>query len=112
MERVVRAAGPRVRFYDTPMYIDFLRGRRQYRCTPWGNPTRDPVGWKGPCYLLTDAHYETFDQLMRETRWEEFGYGENPRCASCMVHSGYEASTVARLSPIDAFRMIRWIFAA
>lgn len=111
-ERLYRAAGPKVRFYNTPMYIDFLRGRRNYPCTPWGNPTRDPVGWKGPCYLLTDAHYGTFQELMEKTNWDEFGYGKNPRCASCMLHSGYEASTVARLTAWDAWRMVRWIFAA
>jgi hopanoid biosynthesis associated radical SAM protein HpnH len=111
-DRVFRAAGPRVRFYNTPMYIDFLRGRRHYRCTPWGNPTRDPLGWKGPCYLLTDAHYATFAELMEKTPWDEFGYGENPRCATCMMHSGYEASAVRELSPRDAWRMVRWLFAA
>jgi hopanoid biosynthesis associated radical SAM protein HpnH len=112
MEKVLEAAGPKVRFYDTPMFLDFLRGRRSMRCTPWGNPTRDPVGWKGPCYLLTDAHYDSFQELMERTRWEEFGYGENPRCASCMMHSGYEASGVASMSPVDVVRVLRWIFAA
>lgn len=111
-ERVVRSAGPRVRFYNTPSYIDFLRGRRQFHCTPWGNPTRDPMGWKGPCYLLTDAHYDSFDRLMGETPWEEYGYGDNPRCATCMVHSGYEASSVNALSPLDAWKMVRWLVAS
>ncbi len=112
VNRVLDAAGPGVRFYNTPMFLEFLRGRRSLRCTPWGNPTRDPLGWKGPCYLLTDAHYATFDELMTQTPWEEYGYGENPRCASCMMHSGYEASTVSQMSVKDVWRVIRWIFAA
>jgi hopanoid biosynthesis associated radical SAM protein HpnH len=109
--RVVKAAGPKVRYYNTPMYFDFLAGRRELQCTPWGNPTRDPMGWKGPCYLITDAHYERFEDLMTKTRWEDFGYGRNPRCASCMMHSGYEASAVSAMRPRDVFRMMRWIFA-
>lgn len=108
---VVESAGPRVRYYDTPMFFDFLLGKKQMHCTPWGNPTRDPLGWKGPCYLLTDAHYGKFSDMMENTEWEEFGYGDNPRCASCMMHSGYEASGVARLSPSDTFRVIKWMFA-
>ncbi|MBX5467934.1 MAG: adenosyl-hopene transferase HpnH [Firmicutes bacterium] len=109
---VAEAAGPGVRYYNTPVYLDFLMGKRHLRCTPWGNPTRDPLGWKGPCYLLTDRHYQRFDELMTETRWEEFGYGENPRCASCMMHSGYEASAVSAITPRDAWRMVRWLFAS
>ncbi|MCL8207555.1 MAG: adenosyl-hopene transferase HpnH [Actinomycetia bacterium] len=111
VRRVVQAAGPGVRYYNTPMYLDFLLGRRTLQCTPWGNPTRDPLGWKGPCYLLTDAHYERFEDLMNRTPWEDYGYGKNPRCASCMMHSGYEASAVAAMRPADAWRMLRWIFA-
>lgn len=110
--RVVKAAGPRIRYYDTPMFFDFLMGKRQMHCTPWGNPTRDPLGWKGPCYLLTDGHYDRFQTMMDSTDWDEFGYGDNPRCASCMMHSGYEASGVAGLSPIDAARVLRWMFAS
>lgn len=110
--RVAEAAGPSVHYYNTPMFLDFLQGKREMRCTPWGNPTRDPMGWKGPCYLLTDEHYETFQDMMTRTNWEEFGYGENPRCASCMMHSGYEASAVATISPVDAWRMVRWMFAS
>jgi hopanoid biosynthesis associated radical SAM protein HpnH len=109
---VTRLAGPRMRYYNTPVFMEFLRGKRNLRCTPWGNPTRDPMGWKGPCYLITDQHYQKFDDMMTQTKWEEFGYGENPRCASCMMHSGYEASAVDAMTPVDAWRMVRWMFAS
>ncbi|GGI98310.1 hopanoid biosynthesis associated radical SAM protein HpnH [Alicyclobacillus cellulosilyticus] len=112
VREIVAEAGPRVRFYNTPIFLDFLMGKKELRCTPWGNPTRDPKGWKGPCYLLTDRHYDSFAEMMADTRWEEFGYGENPRCASCMMHSGYEASAVAQMSLRDAWRMVRWMFAS
>ncbi len=112
VRRVLRAAGPKIRYYNTPMFFDFLQGKRQLHCTPWGNPTRDPLGWKGPCYLLTDGHYDRFQDLMTETPWEEFGYGDNPRCATCMMHSGYEASGVSTLSPRDLYRVLRWLVAS
>ncbi len=25
------------------------------------------IRWKGPCYLITDAHYKTFKELMDNT---------------------------------------------
>lgn len=109
---ILQHAGTKVRFYNTPIYFDFLLGKKELECTPWGNPTRNPKGWKGPCYLLTDGHYETFSDLMNQTNWEEFGYGKNPRCASCMMHSGYEASAVSAMTPGDTWKMVRWFFAS
>ena len=44
----------------SPIYLEYLRGERELMCTAWGNPTYNPRGWKGPCYLMTDAHHETF----------------------------------------------------
>lgn len=102
-------AGRHVRYYNTPMYRDFLRGGRSLRCTPWGNPTRDPQGWKSPCYLLTDRHYATFTELMEQTPWEDYGYGNNPRCAGCVMHSGYEATALAELGLRDILPLLRWM---
>jgi hopanoid biosynthesis associated radical SAM protein HpnH len=95
---------------STPLYVDFLRGRRQMACTPWGNPTRNPRGWKSPCYLITDEHYPTFGQLMEKTDWERFVSGEDPRCRHCMMHCGYEPTVVRELSGnlTDLWRMIVW----
>ena len=41
----------------SPIYMEYLRGERELMCTAWGNPTYNPRGWKGPCYLMTDAHH-------------------------------------------------------
>ncbi|MDP9727484.1 adenosyl-hopene transferase HpnH [Alicyclobacillus sp. TC] len=112
VSEIVRLAGPKVRYYNTPMFLDFLQGKRDLRCTPWSMPNRNPKGWKGPCYLLTDGHYDTFEELMQKTNWDDYGYGKNPRCASCMMHSGYEASAVEKMSPVDMWRMMRWMFAS
>lgn len=98
------------RIISTPPYLEFLRGRRQMLCTPWGNPTRNPAGWKSPCYLITDAHYGSFQELMERTLWERFSNGEDPRCRHCMMHCGYEPTVVRELghSMQDLWRMIVW----
>ncbi len=54
----------RFRLNSTPAYLEFLKGDRDLPCTAWGNPTYNIQGWKGPCYLITDAHWERFEDLM------------------------------------------------
>src|SRR4051812_31010305 len=82
----------RFRLASSPIYLEFLSGKRELQCTAWGNPTRNVKGWKGPCYLITDQHHGTFRELMDNTPWEKYGYGNDPRCEHCMVHCGYEPS--------------------
>jgi hypothetical protein len=58
-------------------------------------PTFNLFGWQKPCYLLQDGYADTFEELMRETEWQNYGFESgNSKCANCMVHSGYEASAV------------------
>jgi hopanoid biosynthesis associated radical SAM protein HpnH len=102
----------RYRVNQTPVYLEFLRGDRELPCTAWGNPTYNVKGWKGPCYLITDGHYKTFEDLMTQTPWENYGPGNgDPRCEHCMVHCGFEASAAfginAKLS--DSFKMLTWV---
>ncbi|HKW74643.1 MAG TPA: adenosyl-hopene transferase HpnH [Terriglobales bacterium] len=83
------------RFNQSPLFLEFLMGKRHYECTPWGMPTYNIFGWQKPCYLLQDGYADTFQELMEATAWQEYGTESgNPRCANCMVHSGYEASAV------------------
>ena len=83
------------KFNHSILYLDFLAGNRTYQCTPWGNPTRNIFGWQRPCYLLMDEGYApSFKALMEETKWENYGRGRNPKCANCMLHSGFEATAV------------------
>jgi hopanoid biosynthesis associated radical SAM protein HpnH len=83
------------RFNMSPLFLEYLMGRREYQCTPWGMPTYNIFGWQKPCYLLQDGYADTFDELLRDTHWEHYGTESgNPKCANCMVHSGYEASAV------------------
>jgi hypothetical protein len=83
------------RFNASPMFMEFLMGKKDLRCTPWGMPTFSIFGWQKPCYLLQDGYADTFQELMDTVKWENYGTESgNPRCANCMVHSGYEASGV------------------
>jgi hopanoid biosynthesis associated radical SAM protein HpnH len=95
---------------STPVYLDFLTGRARLDCTPWGNPTRNPLGWKSPCYLITDVYYPTFEDLMSKTPWEKYGPGRDERCRNCMVHSGFEATAMRECftNPRTMLRMLAW----
>jgi len=80
-------------FNMSPLFGEFLMGRRNFACTPWGMPTYNVFGWQKPCYLLQDGYADTFAELMVETEWARYGTESgNSKCANCMVHSGYEAS--------------------
>jgi hopanoid biosynthesis associated radical SAM protein HpnH len=93
------------RFNLSPLFLEFLMGKRTYPCTPWGMPTYNVFGWQKPCYLLQDGYADTFQELLAETDWANYGTESgNPKCANCMVHSGYEASAVnATFSSLSGF---------
>jgi len=94
-------------FNQSPLFLEFLMGRRHYPCTPWGMPTYNIFGWQKPCYLLADGYADTFAELMETTSWESYGTESgNRKCANCMVHSGYEASAVD-----DTFSSVRGLWA-
>jgi hopanoid biosynthesis associated radical SAM protein HpnH len=82
------------RFSQSSLFMDFLAGNQEYRCMPWGNPTRNIFGWQRPCYLLGEGYTGTFRELMEETDWDLYGTGNYEKCANCMVHCGYEATAV------------------
>lgn len=82
-------------FNQSPLFLEFLMGKRDYECTPWGNPTYNIFGWQKPCYLLQDGYVDTFKELIEETEWDRFGRASgNSACQQCMVHCGYEPSAV------------------
>ena len=92
--KILARPKPGWHFNQSPLFLDFLMGRREYQCTPWGNPTYNVFGWQKPCYLLQEGYTRTFQELMELTEWEKYGTGRNEKCADCMVHCGYEASAV------------------
>lgn len=98
------------RLATSPVYLEFLAGKRDLTCTAWGNPTRNIKGWKGPCYLITDEHHETMGDLLRETDWNKYGRGKDARCEHCMVHCGYEPSAALGVNAkwTDPLKMLKW----
>jgi hopanoid biosynthesis associated radical SAM protein HpnH len=82
------------RLNHSPLFLDFLEGRREFECTPWGIPSYSLLGWQQPCYLLDDGYAQSWQELLDTTDWDAFGRGKDPRCANCMAHCGYEPSAV------------------
>lgn len=82
-------------FNMSPLFLEYLMGRREFHCTPWGMPTYTLFGWQKPCYLMQDGYADTFQELLDSTDWSMYGTESgNPKCSNCMMHSGYEATTV------------------
>jgi hopanoid biosynthesis associated radical SAM protein HpnH len=93
--KLLADAKPRWRFNQSPLFLQFLMGKHDYECTPWGNPTFNVFGWQRPCYLLQEGYAESFRDLMETTRWERYGKRSgNDKCRDCMVHCGFEPTAV------------------
>ncbi|GAA5194783.1 adenosyl-hopene transferase HpnH [Rugosimonospora acidiphila] len=82
------------RLNHSPVFLDFLEGKKDLECTPWGIPSYSLLGWQRPCYLLDDGYAKTYRELIDETDWDKFGRGKDPRCDNCMAHCGYEPTAV------------------
>ncbi|HET9071092.1 MAG TPA: adenosyl-hopene transferase HpnH [Acidimicrobiales bacterium] len=82
------------RLNHSPLFLDFLEGKVDYECTPWGIPSYSVFGWQRPCYLMADGYAETYKELIETTDWDRYGRGKDPRCANCMAHCGYEPTAV------------------
>jgi hopanoid biosynthesis associated radical SAM protein HpnH len=91
--------------------IDKMAKRFPLVSSPIYMPTYNVKGWKGPCYLITDAHHDTFEDLMTKTPWDNYGEGNDPRCAECMVHCGYEPSAAYGINSkfSDPFKQLGWL---
>jgi hopanoid biosynthesis associated radical SAM protein HpnH len=110
----VLALSQRYRVSLTPMFLEFAAGKRDYPCTPWGNVTRTPFGWKGPCYLIGDKYFKTWEEFWQGVDWDYWEKREDPRCQNCMMHSGFEASVMRKLwdNPKDAWTLAKWMVSA
>lgn len=82
--------------FGTPVYQEFLAGKRELTCTAWAIPTYNVRGWKAPCYLMTDGHYGGYQEMLDKVAWDKYGVvngvARDPRCENCMVHCGYDPS--------------------
>ncbi|MFO1497609.1 MAG: adenosyl-hopene transferase HpnH [Verrucomicrobiota bacterium] len=88
--------GERFTIFGTPVYQEFLAGKRELTCTAWAIPTRNIRGWKAPCYLMTDGHYGSYGEMLEKVDWNKYGVvdgvARDARCENCMVHCGYDPS--------------------
>jgi hopanoid biosynthesis associated radical SAM protein HpnH len=86
------------RLNHSPLFLDFLEGKVDYQCTPWGIPSYSLFGWQKPCYLMSDGYAKTYKELIETTDWSKYGRGNDPRCDNCMAHCGYEPTAVMATS--------------
>jgi len=106
----------RYTFFGTPLYFEFLAGKRDLTCSAWAIPTRNIRGWKGPCYLMTDAHYSSYAELLEKVEWDRYGVvdgvARDSRCENCMVHCGYEPTATLGLQAQrgDTWKNIKFNF--
>ncbi len=104
--------------FGTPVYQEFLAGKRDLTCTAWAIPTRNIRGWKAPCYLMTDGHYPTYREMLEKVDWDKYGVvngvARDSRCENCMVHCGYDPSGAlgTNYQRGDNWKNFRYNFAA
>jgi hopanoid biosynthesis associated radical SAM protein HpnH len=82
------------RLNHSPLFLDFLEGKVDFACTPWGIPSYSLLGWQRPCYLMADGYTESYQELLDTTDWDAYGRGKDPRCDNCMAHCGFEPTSV------------------
>ena len=62
--KILSNRDPRWQFNMSPLFLEFLMGKRHLECTPWGMPAYRIFGWQKPCYLLQDGYADTFGELV------------------------------------------------
>ncbi|HEX8680575.1 MAG TPA: DUF3463 domain-containing protein, partial [Chthoniobacterales bacterium] len=115
----------RYTFFGTPVYFEFLAGKRDLTCSAWAIPTRNMRGWKAPCYFMTDSvgtngtgHYASYAELLEQVDWTKYGVvdgvAKDPRCENCMTHCGYEptASLGLQAKRGDTWKTVKFNFGA
>ena len=93
-EMFARGKGKKWEFTQSDLFLNFLAGNETFECTPWSMPARTVFGWQKPCYLLGEGYVPTFKELMEDTKWDDYGIGNYEKCADCMVHCGFEGTSV------------------
>jgi MoaA/NifB/PqqE/SkfB family radical SAM enzyme len=108
--------GQKYTFFGSPIYLEYLAGKRDLHCTAWAIPTRNIRGWKAPCYLMTDGHYERYQEMLEKVDWDKYGVfdgvARDPRCENCMTHCGYEPTPSLGIDTQrgDTWKLIRYNF--
>lgn len=107
--------------FGTPVFFEFLAGKRDLTCSAWAIPTRNIRGWKAPCYVMSDyvksdGHYASYPELLEKVDWNAYGVvdgkARDPRCENCMMHCGYEPSAALGFGarPGDMWKNIKFNF--
>jgi Domain of unknown function (DUF3463) len=73
------------RLNHSPLYLDSLEGKVDFGCTALAIPSYS---------MLDDGYVDSHSELVETTDWNAFGRGNDPRCANCMAHGGYEPTSV------------------
>lgn len=94
----------------TPAFLEFCAGERELKCAPYSTVTRTPLGWKGPCYLIGDGYYPTYDEFWNAVDWDYWESRQDSKCQNCFMHSGFEASAVKDASSNfkDFVKLMLW----
>ncbi|MBI5833132.1 MAG: adenosyl-hopene transferase HpnH [Armatimonadetes bacterium] len=106
----VMALSKRYPLTATPGFLRFCAGQKELKCSPYSTVTRTPMGWKGPCYLIEEKFYPTYDEFWNSTDWEYWESRQDERCRNCYMHSGFEASAVqaASSNPKELLELMAW----
>ncbi len=88
---------PEWQFNMSPLFLEFLMGKRHYQCTPWGMPTYNLFGWQKPCYLLQDGYAGRLTRnSCSSTAWENYAdrIRQSEMRQSAWCTPSYEATAV------------------
>lgn len=101
----------------TPIYHEFLAGKRELECSAWAIPTRNIAGWRGPCYFMAGAgHFATYQDMLDQVDWSKFGVDKDtgkardPRCDNCMTQCGFEPSGALSNNLVDSWKNLTYNF--
>ena len=110
--RAAEAMFRKYKFNTSPIYLEFLQGKREMACTAWGNPTRNIKGWKGP--VLPDHRHPPRDlrRPLEQDPLGKYGHGNDPRCERLHGPLGLRGHAAIGVNKQlgDTLKMIRWQF--
>lgn len=92
--RAIREFAGKYKVNATPAFLEFAAGMRELPCAPWSTVNYAPAGWKAPCYLIGESHFDDWDTFWNTTNWDYWESCADRRCQNCKMHSGFEHSAV------------------